>query len=478
MRTIHISGQFSGAVDAALPDQSSATNKRVVLAVVMLSSFLTPFMASAINVALPSIADEFSIGAVLLTWVATSYLLAAATFLVPFGRLADIRGRRSIFIAGMWVFMVASVLCALSPSSYSLIAFRVVQGIGGAMTFGTSIAILTSVYPPRQRGQALGMSTAMVYVGLSAGPFLGGFLTGLVSWRSIFVVVIPLAAAIIVLSHWKLKGEWGEACGEKFDLAGSVVYAVSLTAVIIGFSMLPEPIGAVVTLSGTAGVVLFVLVELRQEFPVMDMNFWRRNRPFAFSNLAALINYSATFAVTFLMSIYLQEVKGFSAERAGVILVAQPIVMATFSPLAGKLSDRIEPQFIASAGMAITTVGLVLLALMTPASEVIVIVATLAFIGFGFALFSSPNTNAVMGSVERRSYGVASASLGTMRLVGQVLSLGIATLFIALYLGDRAITADLADEFMQSYKLAFSTFAVMCFVGVFASLARGKVRVS
>jgi MFS family permease len=208
------------------------------------------------------------------------------------------------------------------------------------------------------------------------------------------------------------------------------------------------------------------------------MNFWRRNRPFAFSNLAALINYSATFAVTFLMSIYLQEVKGFSAERAGVILVAQPIVMATFSPLAGKLSDKIEPQFIASAGMAITTVGLVLLALMTPSSEVIAIVATLAFIGFGFALFSSPNTNAVMGSVERRSYGVASASLGTMRLVGQVLSLGIATLFIALYLGDYAITPDLADEFMQSYKLAFSTFAVMCFVGVFASLARGKVRAS
>jgi EmrB/QacA subfamily drug resistance transporter len=478
MRTIHISGQFSGAVDAAQPDQSSVTNKRVVLAVVMLSSFLTPFMASAINVALPSIADEFSIGAVLLTWVATSYLLAAATFLVPFGRLADIRGRRSIFIAGMWVFMVASVLCALAPSSYLLIAFRVLQGIGGAMTFGTSIAILTSVYPPHQRGQALGMSTAMVYVGLSAGPFLGGFLTGLVNWRSIFVVVVPLAASIIVLSHWKLKGEWGEACGEKFDLAGSMVYAVSLTAVIIGFSMLPELIGIIVTLAGTGGVVFFVLIELRQEFPVMDMNFWRRNRPFAFSNLAALINYSATFAVTFLMSIYLQEVKGFSAERAGVILVAQPIVMATFSPLAGKLSDKIEPQFIASAGMAITTVGLVLLALMTPSSEVIAIVATLAFIGFGFALFSSPNTNAVMGSVERRSYGVASASLGTMRLVGQVLSLGIATLFIALYLGDYAITPDLADEFMQSYKLAFSTFAVMCFVGVFASLARGKVRAS
>ena len=452
------------------------TDKRYVLAVVMLSSFLTPFMVSAINVALPSISDEFSMSAVLLTWVATSYLLAAAAFLVPFGRLADIKGRKITFIAGMWVFMVASVLCAISTSSYLLIAFRVLQGIGAAMTFGTAIAILTSVYPPHQRGQALGLSTAMVYVGLSVGPFFGGLLTEHLSWRFIFVTGLPLIAAIIYLSHRKLTGEWSEACGERFDMTGSVVYAVSLTAVILGFSMIPDLIGMIVTLAGSAGVILFVVIELRLQYPVMDMALWRGNRPFAYSNLAALINYSATFAVTFLMSIYLQEVKQFSAQKAGIVLVAQPIFMAAFSPLAGRLSDRIEPQFIASAGMAITTVGLIFLAAMTESTDVLVIVGSLAFLGFGFALFSSPNTNAVMSSVERRSYGVASASLGTMRLVGQVLSLGIASIFISLYLGDNAISHDLADEFMQSYKLAFSTFAVLCFVGVFASLARGKVR--
>ena len=465
-------------MESASTPSSSTTNRRIVLAVVMLSSFQTPFMASAITVALPSISKEFSMSAVLLTWVATSYLLAAAVFLVPFGRFADIRGRRKIFLAGMWVFMVSTGMCALAPSSYLLIFFRVVQGVGSAMTFGTAIAILTSVYPPHLRGQALGMTTAMTYVGLSIGPFLGGLLTGLFSWRGIFVVIIPLVGAIILLSHRRLRGEWGEARGEEFDLPGSVVYAVSLTSVILGFSMLPHLIGLIVTIAGTCGVVLFVLVELRQRSPVMDMSFWKENRPFAFSNLAALINYSATFAVSFLMSLYLQDVKQFSAERAGVILVSQPIVMAAFSPLAGKLSDRIEPQLIASAGMAITSVGLVILALMTEATGEVAIVATLAFIGFGFALFSSPNTNAVMSSVERRSYGVASASLGTMRLVGQVLSLGIATLFIALYLGDQAISHNLAPEFMQSYKLAFSVFAVLCFAGVFASLARGKVRKS
>jgi EmrB/QacA subfamily drug resistance transporter len=474
--TIDIWELISGTVQSSCPPKENLTDKRYVLAVVMLSSFLTPFMASSVNVALPSISKEFSMSAVLLTWVATSYLLAAATFLVPFGRLADIRGRRSIFIAGMWVFLASSALCVLAPTSYLLIFFRVVQGIGAAMTFGTAIAILTSVYPPNQRGQALGMTTAMTYVGLSLGPFLGGFLTAFLSWRSIFAVVIPIAGAIIFLSHSRLKGEWGEACGERFDLAGSVVYAISLTAVIFGFSMLPGFTGAAITLAGTAGMVTFVLLELRRESPVMDMTFWRRNRAFAFSNLAALINYSATFAVTFLMSLYLQDVKQFSAEKAGIILVSQPIVMATFSPIAGRLSDRIEPQVIASIGMAITAAGLLLLSQMTESTAVWAIVGSLAFIGFGFALFSSPNTNAVMSSVERKSYGVASASLGTMRLVGQVLSLGIATIFISLYLGSQEITHALADQFMQSYKLSFALFAVMCFIGVFASLARGRVR--
>jgi EmrB/QacA subfamily drug resistance transporter len=464
------------AVQPSCPPDQNKTDKQFVLAVVMLSSFLTPFMASAINVALPSISKEFSTSAVLLTWVATSYLLAAATFLVPFGRLADIRGRRSIFIAGMWVFLVSSALCVLAASSYMLILFRVFQGIGAAMTFGTAIAILTSVYPPNRRGQALGMTTAMTYVGLSVGPFLGGFLTAYLSWRSIFAVVIPIAGAIIALSYSKLKGEWGEACGERFDLAGSLVYAISLTAVILGFSMLPGLTGVAITLAGTAGIAAFVLVESRSESPVMDLTFWRHNRAFAFSNLAALINYSATFAVTFLMSLYLQDVKQFSAEKAGIILVSQPVVMAAFSPLAGRLSDRIEPQVIASMGMAITSVGLLLLSLMTESTEVWAIVGSLAFIGFGFALFSSPNTNAVMSSVERKSYGIASASLGTMRLVGQVLSLGIATIFISLYLGSQEITHALADQFMLSYRLSFAVFAIMCFVGVFASLARGRVR--
>jgi len=446
------------------------------LLVAMLSSFLTPFMASSINVALPSIADEFSMTAVSLSWVVTSYLLAAAVFLVPFGRLADIHGRKKLFLYGMWIFTSASVLCAFAPSAASLIAFRVLQGVGSAMMFGTSVAILSSVYPPHERGKALGLTVATVYIGLAAGPFFGGVLTSLVTWRSLFLVTLPLCAAVLYAGYVKLRGEWAEARGEKFDLKGSAIYALALTAVVFGLSLLPDIEGGIACLLGAGGIAAFVLWELRVDKPVLDMKLFRYNRPFAFSNLAALINYSATSAVVFFVSLYLQYVKELDAGTTGLVLVSQPVMMAAFSPLAGKLSDAVEPQIIASVGMAISAVGLLLLGLVSSETDILVVVGMLAFLGFGFALFSSPNMNAIMGSVEKKVYGVASASVSTMRLVGQVLSLGIATLFIAVYVGDVEITPALSEQFMDSYEFAFAAFAILCFIGVFASLARGKVR--
>ena len=456
--------------------QDSHSEHRSALLLAMLSSFLTPFMGSSVNVALPTIADEFSMTAVTMSWVITAYLLAAAAFLVPFGRLADIHGRKKMFLYGMWVFTIASILCAVAPSAGLLIAFRAFQGLGSAMMFGTSIAIISSVYPPHERGWALGLTVATVYVGLSAGPFFGGILTSLVSWRSLFVVTLPLCGAVLYAGYVKLKGEWAEARGERFDLVGSAIYSLSLIALVVGLSVLPATEGFVACLLGAAGIVAFVIWELRVDKPVLDMKLFRFNRAFAFSNLAALINYSATSAVVFFLSLYLQYVRGMDASTTGLVLIAQPVMMAAFSPVAGKLSDVVEPQVIASVGMAITAAGLVLLGLFTSGTDVFVIVGVLAFLGFGFALFSSPNTNAIMSSVEKKVYGVASATVSSMRLVGQVLSMGIATVFIAVYVGDVEITPSNSEQFMDSYELAFAAFAVLCFLGVFASLARGKVR--
>ncbi len=451
-------------------------SRLVALLATTLASFLTPFMGSSINVALPSIGQELKMDAVLLGWVATSYLLASSMTLVPIGRLADIHGRKRVFTYGVLTFTVSSALTALANSATMLIGFRVLQGIGGAMLFSTAVAILTSVFPPEQRGRVLGINAAAVYTGLSVGPFVGGLLTEHLGWRSIFWVNVPLGLIVLAFILWKLQGEWAEAKGEKLDIVGSAVYGLSLVAVMYGFTRLPQLSGAGLILFGVVGAVAFVWWETRVHSPVLNIALFRHNTVFAMSSLAALINYSATFAVGFLISLYLQYSKGFSPQTAGIILVTSPLVQAVFSPLAGRLSDRVEPRIVASIGMALSAIGLVPFIFLNQQASLLFIVASLAVIGFGFALFASPNTNAVMGSVERRSYGVASAVLATVRQVGMTFSLGIVMLVFAIYLGRVQITPEYFTPFLASLNTAFIIFAVLCFLGIFASLARGKVR--
>ena len=454
----------------------NAVNKSTALLIATLSAFLTPFMGSSMNIALPSIGKELALDAVVLSWVATAYLLASAMFLVPFGKIADIQGRKKIFTYGIFVYTLASLLCAFSTSALWLIGCRIVQGIGSAMIFGTGVAILTSVFPVGERGRALGISVAATYTGLSVGPVLGGFLTQHFGWRSIFLANVPLGLAIIPLVVWKLQGEWAAAKGEKFDFAGSAVYSLSLVVIMYGFSLVPALPGAGLILLGGLGILAFVRWETRVGSPVLNMNLFRNNTVFAFSNLAALINYSATSAVGFLLSLYLQYIKALSPQNAGLVLVSQPVMMAIFSPLAGRLSDRIEPRVVASTGMTLTTIGLLPFIFLNEGTPLEFIVASLVLLGFGFALFSSPNTNAVMSSVEHRFYGVASATLGTMRLTGQMLSMGIAMVILAIYVGKVQITAAYYALFLASLQTTIGVFAVLCFLGIFASLARGKVR--
>ena len=453
-----------------------ASTRRAALMAATLASFLTPFMDSATNVALPAISQEFAMDAVSLTWIRTAYLLAAAMFLVPFGKLADIHGRKRIFTYGTAVFTLAALLIGLSTSGTMLISVRVMQGFGSAMIFGTGVAILTSVFPPGERGRVLGISVAAVYLGLSLGPSIGGFLTQQLGWRSIFFVTVPLGLIVIGFVIWRLRGEWAEARGERFDLIGSAIYAVALVALMIGVSQLPAAMGIGLIAIGVLGLAGFVVWEMRVQYPVLNINLLTSNRTFALSNVAALINYGATAAVAFLLSLYLQYIKGLTPQGAGLVLVAQPIVQAVFSPLAGRLSDRIEPRIVASLGMALTATGLFLLIFVSPATPLWAIVIRLVLLGFGFALFSSPNMNAIMGAVPKRFYGVASGTLGTMRLVGQMFSQGIVLLLFVLYIGRVEIAPEYYPLFMTSFKVAFAIFTALCVGGIFASLGRGRVR--
>ncbi|MDD4923979.1 MAG: MFS transporter [Dehalococcoidales bacterium] len=451
-------------------------SKNVILAIAVMTSFLTPFMGSSVIIALPAIGNEFSMDAISLSWVVSSYLLSSAVFLLPIGRVADICGRKKILLLGIIAFTVFSFLVAITSSTPLLIALRALQGIGSAMIFGTGVAILTSAFPVRERGRVLGINVASVYLGLSLGPFLGGILTESLGWRSIFWVNVPLGLIVIFMILWKLKGEWAEAKGEKFDFTGSFIYGASLICVMYGLSVLPELSALWFLIAGFLCLLAFIRWEMKSSSPLLNLNLIRRNLVFAFSNVAALINYSATFAVAFLLSLYLQYTQGMSAQTAGLILIAQPVVMAILSPLAGRLSDRIQPSVIASFGMALTAGGLLYFSFINTDTPMGVIILGLVIVGLGLALFSSPNTNAIMSSVESRYYGVSSAILSTMRMVGNMFSMGIVTVLFAVFIGRVEITPEYYGSFLQSMKTAFLIFTALCLFGIFASLARGRLR--
>ncbi len=449
--------------------------KQTVLWVVVLSSFLTPFMGSSVVIALPTIGQHFGMDAVLLGWVGMAYILAAGMFLIPIGRFADIYGRKRVFTIGIIIDTLVSIALAGSVSPTMMIALRFVQGFGAAMIFGTGMAMLTSVYPVGERGKVMGITVASVYLGLSVGPLVGGFLTHYLGWRSIFLSNVPLASVVLYLIFNGLKGEeWTEAKGKRFDGLGSAIYLVTVALFMDGLPRLPGELGISMILFGLVGLSGFVAWERRTPDPILDVSLFRHNTVFAFSNLAALINYSATFAVGFLLSLYLQYIGELTPQAAGMVLLSQPVVQAVFSPFAGRLSDQVQPRIVTSIGMGLTVLGLLLLGFIGQTTHLSYIVVSLMILGFSFALFSSPNTNAVMGSVERQHYGVASATLGTMRMTGQMLSMGIAMLIFSFHhLGQTQITPACYPVLLSSVRAAFLVFAGLCFIGIWASLARG-----
>lgn len=454
---------------------SETARERSALFVATLTSFIGPFMISSVNVALPAIQGELAMNAVQLGWISTAYLLATAVVLVPAGKVADIHGRKKIFRLGLIIFTLGSAAAVFAGSAAWLIGLRALQGAGAAMTITTGTAILTSVFPPAKRGRVMGIYVAAVYIGLSAGPFVGGFMTQYLGWRSLFVVVVPLGITSLFVAQRYLKGEWAEAQGEKLDLAGSVLYSVATLTFIYGTTILPSPHAWGLVLFALVAITVFAWYENRIAMPVFDVSLFATNRAFAFSSLAALIHYAATFALTFLLSLFLQYLKGMPPRAAGSLLVLQPIVMALCSPLAGRMADRIEPRYLASAGMALTALGLAGFALLSPHTSLALIGANLVLLGLGFSMFSSPNMSAIMGSVHKRHYGIAAGAVATMRLIGQMLSMAAATLVLSIYLGSRSIEPTTYSLFLDSMKTVLLFSSGTCLVGIYFSLRRGKI---
>jgi MFS family permease len=441
----------------------------LIFLTVLTTSFLGPFMGSSINIAIPSIAETFVFPPAMLSWVVTAYLLGSVAVLVPFGKLADSIGRKKIYQSGLICLLVTTCLAGFSVSLPMLIAFRLLQGLSLAMIFSTGMAILISGHTAQDRGKVIGYSAAATYMGLSLGPVIGGLLTQYLGWRAIFFFT---AAGLLVslVAIGKVKVEWYGVKGEKLDVVGSFLYCTSSIAVLYGLSAYAlNPWAVGILGSGVLLLVLFVYEQTKSHQPIIELYLFR-NTIFAMSNLAAMIHYSSTFAIGFVLSLYLQVVRGFDASTTGLILLIQPLLMTIFSPWAGALSDKIQPRFVASAGMFLTMLGLFFFTFLTQQTPIWLLGVNLILIGIGFAFFSSPNSNAVMGSVAPPIYGVASSILSVMRLSGQALSMAVVTVILSLYPQTTGVSAAVM---LHSFTVIFAVQAFCCGCGVFVSLARG-----
>jgi MFS family permease len=321
----------------------------------------------------------------------------------------------------------------------------------------------------------LGTAIAAVYVGLTAGPYLGGYLTTNFGWRSIFFVNVGIGVIIVGMILTNLHMEWREEGDSKFDLVGSASFSLMLLTLMYGMSKLPSKSAYLPISIGLVLLCVFIFIEGKVENPVLDLKIFQRNIPYSLFNVSALINFSATFSLTFLLSMYLQYLKGLNAQTAGTILMASPIIQAVSSPIAGRLSDRIQPSKLASLGMAVTALALGPLAILNMGTSIYYIVGCLLVLGAGLAFFSSPNTNAIMGSVDQNLLGIASSTVGTMRLLGQMFSQGIAMTLLAINLGSEAISPMVYPELLKSIQSTFWVFFFLCIVGTMASYIGSRI---
>lgn len=448
-----------------------------IVGIVAVTSFMGTFLISSVNIALPAIEQSFEMSAVALSWVLTSFLLANAMFLLPAGRFGDLTGIRRMFKIGVVIFSVVSLSCGLVTDGFWLIVLRFVQGMGAALTSTTGPAILVSAFDARSRGKVLGISVSGVYLGLASGPYLGGMLTQFAGWRSIFFVASAMGLITVMLAFLFLGKDGKTDHGSnKVDLKGTAFYMMGLVALVAGSALIPQLIGWVLLLAGSLFLLVFWRFETKSTYPVINTKLFTQNRLFSFSNLASLINYSATFAIVFLLSLYLQKILKLSPQEAGTILVAQPVMMTLFSPLAGRLSDRIQPRYLTTLGMSMCSTGLFSFVFLTAQTPVWLIVIELIWLGLGFALFSSPNMNTIMSAVNRKQYGIASGTAATGRVLGQIISMTIVALFLAGFLGNETIDEANIAGFMQVVKYGFITFTLISLVGIYFSYQRGEIR--
>ncbi len=446
--------------------------KYLILVSLSSASFLTTFTASALNIALPSIGKELNMSHSELQYIISAYLIVNATMLVPFGKLADIIGRKIFFITGFILFLIAHLLAAFATSGWALVACRGFAGLAASMFFSNNIAILSSVFPKQERGKALGVNVSIAYMGITTGPFIGGMITSYLGWRAIFLCIVPIIAVSLLMSWTRIPNDFKKGNLGSFDLKSALLYVPAFLFTIIGITMLPSVSGTICTAIGFTLMVYFSIMDLKALKPFMGIRYFIRNRLFVFSNLANFLQYLSTSAAAFMLSLFLQNkgILGLQAKTAGLVLLAQPIMQFIISPLAGALSDRIEPRYLASLGMGLSGFSLLAFAMSGPQTNVIVIVVLLLVMGAGIGFFTSPNNNSIMSSIRPKVYGIGSGILSTGRILGMSMSIAVTAIVFNIF---ESSESDVAS-FIISFRAVFIIFFLASIIGLIASLISGK----
>lgn len=452
-----------------------ARSRWLVLTTVGIGTFMSALDGSVVNTLLPVLSHALQTSIAGIEWVTTIYLLVISGLLLSIGRAGDLFGHKRLFLAGFALFVLGSALCGLANSAHTLVAMRVIQALGAAMLMATSPAILTRSFPSRQRGRALGAQGTFTYLGLTVGPSLGGWLAQAFGWRSVFYINVPVGIGAIALAMRSIGDDHVAKAEERFDFLGATVFTAGLVALMIALNQghawgWASPLTLGVLLGGLVLLAAFIQVERTRPAPMLDLSLFG-SRTFSASAASALLNYACVYAVTFVLPFLLIQGRGLGTAQAGLVLTAQPIVMAVVAPISGTLSDRIGSRGLATAGMVLLAAGLVALALLTAHGSLHAIAGALALVGLGVGIFVSPNNSALMGAAPPFRQGVASGVLATSRNVGMVLGVGFAA---AIFTTVAAHAASPGEGLVAGIRTSLLAAAGVAMVGALTSAVRGS----
>ena len=446
------------------------------LFVVSAIQFINPFLMSSISVALPTIGEELNASAVQLSLTLTVLILASTMLLLPMGRFADIYGRKKIFIIGTSIIALATIALGLVGSIQLFLIMRFIQGIGAAMILSTSLAILASVFPPQRRGRAMGLVVSMVYAGHALGPTIGGLIVEYLGWRWIFYFTFIWIVAALLLALFRFKGEWKDAEDEPFDYVGSIIFMAALFCIVTGASNISEyPMAKWIMVAGALLFCIFLRIEWKIQYPLLNLRLLVSNLEFSFSNIATFLNYASISSFIFMISLYLQYVKGFSPKQAGMIILIQPVIQALLAPIAGRLSEIFPPAKIATAGMALCTIGLAASSQCSFDTSLTYIISVLIILGISLGLFSTPNMIVIMSSVGPKDLGTASSMLATMRTIGILFSATTLAVILSIYLGKASINSENVGIFATSIHFSLIFFSALSLLGTVFSMVKGRL---